>query len=199
MKKPGLLVVISSPSGGGKTTVRKRIVRMFEDAEYSISCTTRPPRKGEVDGRDYRFVRPARFETMIREDRFLEHANVFGHLYGTPRDFVTDSLKKNRLVILDIDVQGAMQIKKKMEGIFIYLVPPSMKTLRDRLVRRKTDDKKTIERRLNDARKELTFIDKYDYAVVNEKLRETVEQVRAIIIAERCRTKHVRKQVKEII
>ena len=184
----GHLVVLSSPSGGGKTTVRKRIVRMLDNAEYSISCTTRPARDGEVDGKDYFFVNKTTFEEMIKNNEFLEYARVFGHYYGTPKNRVKELIEKGRIVVLDIDVQGAMQIKSEIEGIFVYIVPPSMRVLKDRLVRRKTDKKETIQLRLSEAKRELSYIDQYDYAVINNTVSDTVDMVRSIIMSETCRT-----------
>ncbi|MDP8218691.1 MAG: guanylate kinase [Candidatus Theseobacter exili] len=191
MKSPGMLLVLSSPSGGGKTTIRKRIVRMFENAIYSVSCTTRQKRTDELDGRDYIFLDKETFDEMRDNNEFLEYAEVFGNYYGTPRSFVEESIKNGNIVVLDIDVKGAMQIKSQIKGVFIFLVPPSLKILRDRLVTRKTDDTEIIERRLSEAKRELNYIDEYDYAVINGTLRDTIEKVRSIVVSETCKTRNL--------
>lgn len=184
----GLLFVISSVSGGGKTTVINRIVEVVEGLAISVSHTTRKPRRGEVDGRDYHFVPAERFEEMVAEDLFLEWANVYGHSYGTARETVSGIVREGGDALLDIDVQGALQVKRRSEdAVLIFLVPPSEEEQRRRLEIRGTEDDHDISTRLEAARQELAFIREYHYSVLNDELEEAVEAVRCIIVAERCR------------
>ncbi|MCD6267375.1 MAG: guanylate kinase, partial [Thermotogaceae bacterium] len=163
----GILFVVSGPSGVGKTSMIKSIISEMEDAVFSVSCTTRPKRPGEVDGEDYFFVSEEEFKRMIEEDAFLEWARVHGYLYGTPKKFVEDTVNKGKDVILDIDVQGALSVKKKVEdAVYIFIAPPSMEDLRERLEKRKTEDKEAMERRLEDARWELQLIEEFDYLII---------------------------------
>ncbi|RUM88612.1 MAG: guanylate kinase, partial [Thermovibrio sp.] len=155
-KLKGLLIVISAPSGTGKTTLVHMLLKEFPDLEFSVSYTTRPPRPGEVDGRDYHFVDRKTFERMIEEGDFLEWAEVYGNLYGTSRTQVLKALNEGKDVILDIDTQGALQVKKNFpEAVLIFILPPSLKELERRLRNRGTDDEETIERRLKTAREEI--------------------------------------------
>jgi guanylate kinase len=188
MKKKGIIFVISSPSGGGKTTICRKVLKGSSDLTYSISVTNRPPRSGEKEGKDYFFISDEEFARRIEKGEFAEWAEVHGHCYGTPRSFLEKSLSSGRDTILDIDVRGAFRIKKKYrESCLIFILPPSLKTLAARLKARGTDDKKEIEKRLARAKEELTFLKDYDYAVVNRNLSRAVEEVKSIITAERCR------------
>ncbi len=183
-KHPGKLFIISGPSGAGKGTIAKRILEET-DLEFSVSMTTRSPREGEIDGVHYYFVCEDDFVKHIENDGFLEHAQVFGNRYGTPKGPILERLEKGTDVLLDIDVQGALQIKQNYpNGVFIFILPPSMAELRKRLTGRGTETAEVIEMRLGKTLTEIAYVDKYDYLVVNGDLEEAVNRVRSIIIAE---------------
>ncbi|HBP97829.1 guanylate kinase [Leuconostoc lactis] len=193
MTQRGLLIVLSGPSGVGKGTVRKAI---FEeegiDFQYSISATTRQPRVGEVDGEDYFFVSREGFEQKIVNGDMLEYAQYVNNYYGTPKSFIDETLASGRDVFLEIDVQGALQVKSKMpEGIYIFLTPPDLTNLRERLVGRGTDSQEVIEKRVAAARDELKQMINYDYAVENDQVIHAVDRIKAIITAERLRVARV--------
>ena len=186
-RKEGKLYVITGPSGTGKGCICKEILKEI-DNEFSVSMTTRPAREGEVHGIDYYFVSEDEFLENVEKDNFLEHARVFDNLYGTPRDMVMKQLAKGRNVILDIDVQGALQVKKAMpESVLIFLLPPSLEELRRRLEGRGTDAQDVIEKRLGQALNEIKLIGEYDYYVVNDDIQKAVSQVKSIMTAEKCR------------
>ncbi|AFT82099.1 guanylate kinase [Leuconostoc carnosum] len=193
MTQRGLLIVLSGPSGVGKGTVRKAI---FEedgiDFQYSISATTRQPRTGEVDGEDYFFVSHDEFESKIANGDMLEYAQYVNNYYGTPKSFIDDTLSSGRDVFLEIDVQGALQVKSKMpEGIYIFLTPPDLTNLRERLVGRGTDSQEVIEKRVAAARDELKQMINYDYAVENDQVTNAVDRIKSIIKSERLRVTRV--------
>lgn len=193
MTQRGLLIVLSGPSGVGKGTVRKAI---FEeegiDFQYSISATTRQPRVGEVDCEDYFFVSREEFEQKIVNGDMLEYAQYVNNYYGTPKSFIDETLASGRDVFLEIDVQGALQVKSKMpEGIYIFLTPPDLTNLRERLVGRGTDSQEVIEKRVAAARDELKQMINYDYAVENDQVIHAVDRIKAIITAERLRVARV--------
>lgn len=197
MTQRGLLIVLSGPSGVGKGTVRKAI---FEedgiDFQYSISATTRSPRKGEVDGEDYFFVTREQFEERINNGDMLEYAQYVNNYYGTPKSFIDQTLASGRDVFLEIDVQGALQVKSKMpEGIYIFLTPPDLTNLRSRLVGRGTDSSEVIEKRVAAARDELKMMINYDYAVENDVVSRAVDRIKSIITAERLRVTRVFEQI----
>ena len=184
----GLLFIISGPSGVGKGTIRKGIFDIFSDLTYSVSVTTRPLRRGEKEGVDYYFVSESEFEKMIRLNKFAEWALVHGDYKGTPLNFLIKKLKDGEDVLLEIDVQGAMQVKEKFpEGIFIFIAPPSWKDLEDRLRGRKTEGEKDLEKRLKDAHDEIKYMENYDYLIINDDKKIATKKLEAIIIAERCR------------
>ena len=193
MTQRGLLIVLSGPSGVGKGTVRKAI---FEadgiDFQYSISATTRKPRAGEVNGEDYFFVSREEFEGKIANGDMLEYAQYVNNYYGTPKSFIDQTLASGRDVFLEIEVQGALQVKSKMpEGVYIFLTPPDLTKLRERLVGRGTDSQEVIEKRVTAARDELKQMINYDYAVENDQVVLAVDRIKAIITAERLRVTRV--------
>ena len=183
-KHPGKLFVFSGPSGAGKGTICKRLLEET-DLELSVSMTTRAPREGEVDGVSYFFETKEGFEQKIAEDNFLEYAEVYGNYYGTPKGPVLDKLAKGIDVVLEIDIQGALKVKENYpDGVFVFILPPSLSELRKRLTGRGTETAEAIELRLGETLKELSYIDKYDYCVVNGELEEAVARVKAITVAE---------------
>ena len=183
--KKGLLIVISGPSGTGKGTIIKEIKNLIPDVSYSVSVTTRQPREGEVDGKDYFFRTYEQFKQLMHENAFLETAEVYGNYYGTPKSYVDKLMKEGKDVILEIDIQGALKVKENYpDGVFIFILPPSMSVLRKRLTGRGTETPEAIEMRLGETLKELSFIEKYDYCVVNGELDEAVARVRSIVVAE---------------
>jgi guanylate kinase len=186
----GLLFVISSPSGAGKTTLSRRLLAAEPDLALSVSVTTRPMRPGEVDGRDYHFVDHARFSEMVEQGELLEHADVFGNRYGTPRAPVEAWLEKGRDVLFDVDWQGARQIGEsplKDDMVSVFILPPSITELRRRLVARNQDAPETVEARMAKARDEIGHCGEYTYVIVNDDLDESERGLRAVLTAERLR------------
>jgi len=185
----GRVFVISSPSGGGKTTVVQRLRRLMPRLVRSVSVTTRPPRPGERRGRDYQFVSEGAFRVLRRTGALLEWARVHGASYGTPKAPILEALRRNRDVVLSIDVQGARQVRRALgrRAVLIFLVPPSLAHLRERLLRRRTETAAAVRRRLAAARRELACAAWYDHAVVNDQLGATVRQVRVIMRTARAR------------
>lgn len=197
----GKLFVISGPSGAGKGTICNALMADADPDELclSISVTTREPRKGEVDGVNYYFLTEDEFSDLLARDGLLEFAEVYGHHYGTPKEKVIEKLNAGIDVILEIEMQGALKIRKSYpDGVFIFILPPSMAELRKRITGRGTETQEAIDYRLSQALSEIAYIDKYDYAVVNGKLEEAVERVRAIIKAEHSKvTQDVYKLIEE--
>ena len=200
----GRLFVISGPSGAGKGTICKKLLESV-DISISTSMTTRAPRPGEIDGKDYYFVTVDEFEEKITNDGMLEYARVFDNIYGTPKDMVIKQLERGRDVILEIDVQGGLQIKKKMpeQAVLVFVLPPDLTTLRQRIIDRGTETEEVIDKRFNEAINEIKLIGEYDYYVVNDELDDAVYDLKAIIMAERRRVPNkimpiVREYEKEI-
>ncbi|MFC1807865.1 guanylate kinase [Candidatus Omnitrophota bacterium] len=189
-RKPGTLFVVSGPSGCGKTTLCDRLLKRGLRLDESISATTRKPRKNEKQGQDYIFVDDKVFKKGIQENQFLEYAKVFGKYYGTPKKNISSAIKKNKDVLLNIDVKGASQIRRLFnEAVLIFIMPPTFSELERRLRKRSADTKTQIAQRLQIARQELRSINIYDYLVVNDNIKEAVGEIVAIIIATRCKTK----------
>ena len=182
MTERGKLLVISGPSGTGKSTAIGVLMAQKKGLEFSVSATTRAPRPGEQDGVDYYFVSRERFEEMLRNDELLEHAEFVGNCYGTPRSQVEARLEKGISVILDIEVQGAAQVKEKMpEAVTVFLAPPSLEVLEQRLRGRGTDSEEMIRKRLDTARRELQLAPSYDHVVVANEPEQTAREIRAIL------------------
>ncbi|MBR3473875.1 MAG: guanylate kinase [Oscillospiraceae bacterium] len=191
MAEKGKLIVISGPSGAGKSTVVNRAIQGRTDMCFSTSVTTRSPRPGEVDGKDYFFIDQEHFQQMVERGELLEHASYVAHSYGTPRAFVEKQMDDGYNVILDIEVQGARQVKEKMpEAVLIFILPPSMEELRRRLESRGTDSGDVIEARLLRAKEELKEASIYDYIIVNDKIDDAAADFAAILKAEHCRFAH---------
>lgn len=180
----GLIFVLSAPAGTGKTTLVRMLRDEFTCVSESISCTTRSPRAGEILGKDYHFLTTEEFERKIKNGDFLEYAKVFDHYYGTSREFVMGQVEKGKHVILVIDTQGALQLRGKIPAIFVFISPPSLQELRERLFKRKTESLENIEQRLSWAKQELAMAVHYDYHIVNENLHLAYEVLRSILIAE---------------
>ncbi|MBR7074753.1 MAG: guanylate kinase [Oscillospiraceae bacterium] len=188
MSEKGKLLVISGPSGAGKSTVVFKAIEGREDICFSTSVTTRSPRPGEVDGREYFFVNFERFREMVENDELLEHAEYVANRYGTPRAYVEQRMSEGMNVLLDIEVQGARQVRKKMpEAVLIFIAPPSIEELERRLRGRGTDTEAAIEGRLIRARQEFQEADFYDYLIVNDDVEKAASKLNAIIEAEHCR------------
>ena len=201
MQEKGLLIVLSGPSGVGKGTVRKEVFSQPDTAfEYSISMTTRAPREGEVNGVDYFFKSREEFEQLIKEEKLLEYAEFVGNYYGTPVDYVRQTLDSGKDVFLEIEVQGARQVRKKFpDGLFIFLVPPSLSELKNRIVTRGTESEDVIINRMNAAREELEMMHLYDYVVENDQVDRAVERIKAIVIAEHLRRERVDPRYRRIL
>lgn len=191
-KYKSLLVVLSSPSGGGKTAIADLLLRKHPEFSRSISATTRRKRAGEKNGVDYFYISQENFQKKIDRDEFVEWAKVFGNYYGTPKKNIQKAEGKKEVLLLILDVQGGISLKRKYpQSVLIFVLPPSLAELKKRLVNRGTDRAEAVKRRLKDALKELNYCRKYDYVVVNKDLDETVEKIEKIIIAEKHRTERM--------
>jgi len=190
MKEKGLLIVISGPSAVGKGTIIKELFKQNFALTYSISATSRLPREGEVDGVNYFFLNEKQFLDMVEKDEFLEWAKVYSNYYGTPKSFVEKMLEEGKDVVLEIDIQGSLQVKRKFpQGTYIFVLPPSLEELEARIRKRGTEEEGQICERLGLAEKELGYLAYYDYGVVNDELTKAVEKIKAIITAEKCRVR----------
>jgi len=189
-RREGLLFVVSAPSGAGKTTLCRALSDSVENLTHSISYTTRKPRPGETDGRDYYFVTEERFRNMVRAGDFAEWAQVHSNLYGTSRRVLSEMRAEGTDVILDIDTQGAGQIKEKcQDAVFIFIMPPSLEILEERLRNRKSDNEDEIKKRMRRARDEIRDYTMYDYIIVNRDFDRALTELRSVVLAERCRTR----------
>lgn len=191
-RRRGLLVVISGPSGVGKSTVVKKLCKLYPKLKISVSATTRPPRPGEKHNKDYQFITQEEFFHRVEKDEFIEWAQVHGYYYGTPKETIDKLLKANRVAVLEVDVQGAASIKEavlrgKIRGsaVFVFIIPPSVDMLAFRLKRRKTEQTEMMNYRLRAAIAELQVMEKYDYIVVNDKVDTAAEKIKAIINVEK--------------
>jgi guanylate kinase len=183
-----IVFIISAPSGSGKSTLVNELLKLASDLDFSISYTTRAPRGSEQNGKQYYFVSREQFEQMVRANEFLEHADVFGNYYGTARRFLEEAESKGHDLLLDIDVQGAAQIKPKLaDAVSIFVLPPDRKTLERRLRKRGEDDPRVIQRRLDAASREIENYSKYNYILINQDLEASVESLQAIVGSERLR------------
>lgn len=199
MKREGVIFIISAPSGAGKTTLCKEIIDLFPALRHSVSYTTRQPRAGEVHGKDYFFVSMEEFQQMEAVGEFAEWAEVHGNCYGTAIRTLEESKANGIDVILDIDIQGARQLKQRYEGgVYIFILPPSYDELRRRLNGRSSDTDEVISRRINAAAGEIRESRWYDYIIVNDQFPRAVEELKSIVIAERCRTSRVLEAVSGI-
>ena len=188
--KKGFLMIVSGPSGVGKGTICDILLRENTDIKYSISATSRNKRPNEEHGKNYFFVSNDEFEKMIEDGKLLEYARVHGNYYGTPKDFVLNSIENGDVVILEIDVQGALQVKKNYpDAVLVFVLPPDFEELKKRLVERGTEDEETINLRMNNAKKEVEFLNEYNYSIVNDFIDESVDKMKAIIEAERLKIK----------
>ena len=187
LARRGLMFILSSPSGAGKTTISRMLLTADEEINLSVSATTRPRREGEIDGIDYHFVSPEKFAAMVEADDFYEWAEVFGNRYGTPKGYIRKGLKEGRDFLFDIDWQGTQQLKQKDEQdvVTVFILPPSLEELRRRLESRATDSEDVIDRRMDRARAEISHWAEYDYVVINDDVDACFVKVREILHAER--------------
>ena len=191
----GLLIVISGPSGAGKGTICRALMN---ESEFwiSVSATTRNPRQGEIDGVNYQFLTKEEFKKRIDLDDFLEYAEVYGNYYGTPKSRALEAIESGKDVILEIDIQGALKVKESYsEGVFIFILPPSMEELKNRIINRGSETPESLMTRFKSAYKEINYVSKYNYAVVNDKVEDAVKKIQSIIIAERCRVDRVKDKI----
>ncbi|MEW5807037.1 MAG: guanylate kinase [Acidobacteriota bacterium] len=197
--RKGILFVITAPSGAGKTTIIRKVMKSIDSLGFSVSYTTREKRRGEVGGKDYRFVNLKTFRRVRDAGGFLEWATIFGDYYGTPVREVSDALKKGMDIILDIDVQGAAQVRRKRKNaVFVFIMPPDYKTLKSRLEKRKSESREKIKTRMEAARKDVKEFSKFDYIIVNDDLKDAVRTLKGIILAERARMKMCRQAARKI-
>ena len=192
----GLLIVVSGPSGAGKGTICKALLEKHDDLFISVSATTRQPRNGEVDGVNYHFITKEEFLVRVDQKDFLEYAEVYGNYYGTPKSKVEEMLESGKNVILEIDIQGALKVKENFkEGVFIFILPPSMEELKQRIIKRGSETPESLMRRFKSAYQEINYISKYNYAVVNDVVDVAVSKIEGIITAEKCRVDRIKDTI----
>ena len=186
MKNKGMIIIVSAPSGAGKTSICDALIKSDKNIVYSVSSTTRSPRNGEKNGREYFFVNERTFKSMVKKNMFVEWAKVHDHFYGTSKKVLEQTINKGKDILLDIDVQGAVKIKKQYkDALMIFITTPNLKILKERLIKRNKDSLDVIKTRLENAKKELTYLPKYDYLILNDKLDKSIEQAKSIVCAER--------------
>ena len=196
----GILFVVSAPSGGGKGTLIQRVLDKDRDLGYSVSFTTRAPRSGETNGREYFFVTPEKFEEMVAADQFLEWAYVHSHRYGTGRQQVSREIAEGRDIILEVDVQGAASVRQLIaDSVSVFILPPSFEVLRQRLLARGTDSLEELDLRLRNAPRELEHYSRFQYLIINDDADRAADELRAIIQAERTRLSRQEPQIKKIV
>lgn len=196
IKRKGLLIVVSGPSGAGKGTICKELLKR-RDIDVSVSATTREPREGEIDGENYHFLEKDEFENKIENDEFLEYAKVYDNYYGTPKKYVLEKISRGEDVLLEIDIQGALQVREKYpEGIFVFILPPSMEELKARIINRGSETKESLEKRFSSAYGEIKYLKKYDYFIINDIIEDATDTLVSIIDAEKNR---VDEDVEDII
>ncbi len=199
-KEKGLLLVLSGPAGVGKGTVCVALRQEETSVQYSVSATTRSPRQGEVDGVNYFFKTKEEFEKMIEQDQLLEWAEYVGNYYGTPVDYVRETIDSGQDIILEIEVQGALKVRERFpEGVFIFLMPPSLAELRSRIVGRGTETEDIINKRMTVAREEIEMMKKYDYVVENDQVHLAVDRIKSIVTAEHCKRERLIEKYKELV
>lgn len=199
-KERGLLIVLSGPSGVGKGTVCAALRKQDTEITYSVSATTRAPREGEVEGVNYFFKSREQFDDMIANNQLLEWAEYVGNCYGTPVDYVEKTLSEGKDIILEIEVQGALKVRDQFpEGVFIFLMPPSLKELRNRILGRGTETEELINNRMTVAKDEIEMMNKYDYVVENDEVHLAVERIKAIVVAEHCRKDRLIEKYKLLV
>lgn len=195
----GVLIVISGPSGAGKGTICKALLEKHKDLHISVSATTRSPRQGEVHGVNYYFLNKEEFLQRVNDEDFLEWAEVYGNYYGTPRSNVQELLDSGKDVILEIDIQGALKVKENCgEGVFIFILPPSMEELKQRIINRGSETPESLMRRFNSAYQEINYISKYNYAVVNDTVENAVCKIENILSAEKCRVDRIKGTILDL-
>ncbi|MDR1773745.1 MAG: guanylate kinase [Clostridioides sp.] len=198
LKRKGLLLVVSGPSGAGKGTICKALLNSNENLKLSVSVTTRKSREGEVEGVNYYFIDNEKFNQLVEADELLEYAHVYGNFYGTPKEKVIENLEKGNDVILEIEMKGAMQVRERYpEGVFIFTLPPSLEELKNRIVGRGTETPEEIHKRLSSAYDEIKLIDNYDYFVINEEVATAVETIENIIKCEKNKVERYRDVILE--
>ncbi|PKR78567.1 guanylate kinase [Halalkalibacillus sediminis] len=196
----GILFILSGPSGVGKGTVRKSLFEKDPALEYSISVTTREPREGERNGIDYFFKKREEVQKMIEADELIEYAEYVGNYYGTPKEYVEKTLDEGKDVFLEIEVQGAMKVRENFpEGVFIFLFPPSLEVLKNRIINRGTETEDLVLNRLKEAQKEIDMMDAYDYVVVNDEVEKAVARIQSIVVSEHCKRERVAKQYQKAL
>jgi guanylate kinase len=195
-----LVFIVSGPSGSGKSTLVQKILEV-PGTMLSVSCTTRPPRKTESDGKWYNFISEAEFQQMVERDEFLEFAQVFGkNWYGTPKKWLDEAISRNKDLVLEIDVQGALQVKRKLPGaVAIFVLAPSRQDIEQRIRARGQDSEDEIRRRLERSRQEMLTYNSYDYAVINDDLERAGNEVQAIVLGSRCRISQRERRIREIL
>ena len=200
MNNRGVLIVVSGPSGSGKGTLLNGLLKDNDNIRYSVSATTRKPREGEVEGKNYFYLSLEEFQQQIKNDGMLEFTSYCGNYYGTPRSYVTECLNNGKDIILEIDVVGALNLMERGEqAIYIFIMPPSMSELKKRLTGRKTESQEAIQKRLATAKEEIMTADRYDYIVANDIIDDAIEKLKAIILCQKCRSVNTKKLIEEVL